>query len=60
VQSKEEAEKISVEYNPKEGLYTHYNFETIYPEYILIVEPVIQSTIVKDEEGNQINYAEFL
>ncbi|CAI2361024.1 unnamed protein product [Moneuplotes crassus] len=34
-----EGEKLQVDYDPKEGLYTHYTYETVYPEYILIVEP---------------------
>ena len=53
-------EEISVEFNAKEGLYIHNTFTTVYPEYILVVEPLLKETIIKDSEGETIEFEDYL
>lgn len=42
--SDDEHEECKWEYNSKEGMYLHYTYETIYPEYILVIEPLPRNT----------------
>lgn len=39
-ESDDEQEEWNCTYNSKEGIYLHYTYDTIYPEYILVIEPI--------------------
>lgn len=45
--SEEERAELKWEYFSKEGLYLHHTYDTIYPEYILVIEPILKLDIHK-------------
>ena len=40
IDSDDEYQDWQWEYNSKEGIYLHNSYDTIYPEYILVIEPI--------------------
>lgn len=50
--SDDEKEEWRCEYLPKEGMYVHHTYETVYPEYILVIEPIPKTLQVSDKNDD--------
>lgn len=41
---------------PSNSYYTHDSYDTVYPEYVLVIEPILKSTIIDNKDIDLVEY----